>query len=245
MTEYLVSITDDRPNEARKLEGDIRAWFRGKGPLRVDSYTRAEDMLAAFRPGKWQIAFLDIVMNGMNGIELAKKLRAADARLLIVFLTGSREYAFDAFPVHPFDYLTKPHTPERLAGVLSEALRVLTEEDPEIMLRVDRTVVPLSVGKIVSASSQGHAVEILTTDGTVLRSIMTFTDLERLLGAHERFLVCNRGLLVNMDHVLTLEEDCLRMTDGSVCPLRTKGRAEIVSRFTGYQIRRMKKGGGL
>ena len=48
-------------------------------------------------------------MEGTNGIETARILRRADPDLLLVFVTSSPEYVWDAFPVHPFDYLLKPY----------------------------------------------------------------------------------------------------------------------------------------
>ena len=65
-----------------------------------------------YEPGHSDLVFLDICMGDVNGIELARHLRAVDEKVLIVFLTTSSEYAFDAFPIHPFDYLMKPIDPE-------------------------------------------------------------------------------------------------------------------------------------
>lgn len=48
-------------------------------------------------------------MEGTNGIETARILRRTDPDLLLVFVTSSPEYVWDAFPVHPFDYLLKPY----------------------------------------------------------------------------------------------------------------------------------------
>ena len=68
-------------------------------------------------------------MEGTNGIETARILRRTDPDLLLVFVTSSPEYVWDAFPVHPFDYLLKPYREEKLfqlaevaAGVVSYVL---------------------------------------------------------------------------------------------------------------------------
>ena len=71
---------------------------------------------------------------------------------------------------------------------------------------------------------------------------MNFSEIEQLLAPHPRFLLVNRGVLVNMDHVLTLEGDSLLMQDGSQFALRTRNRAELVARFSQYQIARLKGG---
>ena len=104
-----IAIVDDLETDREKLEKAVSAFFSRNADVSCDIMTHAsgEELLEAFSPGTFDLAFLDIQMEGMSGIELAKTLRALDTKLLMVFLTSSREYAFDAFPVHPFDYLVK------------------------------------------------------------------------------------------------------------------------------------------
>ena len=239
---YRVAMVDDLPTERRTLKDYLETWFHDRSELLLSEYETGEAMLLDFAPGRFQIAFLDIRMEGMDGILLAKKLREADPLLLIVFLSTAPEYAFDAFPIHPFDYLVKPCGYEAVSKVLEDAVRFLTQEESEITLRVARAPVSIPLSRILSASSQGHSVEVVTSDGGSLRTVMTFSEFLALLDGEERFLVCNRGLVINMDHVLTVEGEAFRMTDGSVCPMRTKGRAELTARFAQYQISRMKRG---
>lgn len=54
------------------------------------------------------VAFLDIEMGGMNGIDLAKKLKQINPNINVVFVTGYDQYALDAYSMHASGYLTKP-----------------------------------------------------------------------------------------------------------------------------------------
>lgn len=64
-------------------------------------------------------AFLDIEMGGMNGVELAKKLKQINPNINIIFVTGYDQYAIDAYSIHASGYLTKPVSVERLKLELS------------------------------------------------------------------------------------------------------------------------------
>ncbi len=64
------------------------------------------------------IAFLDIEMSSVSGIELAKKLKEIYNRTNIVFVTGYSQYAFDAFSVHASGYILKPVSEESIEKVL-------------------------------------------------------------------------------------------------------------------------------
>lgn len=60
------------------------------------------------------VAFLDIKMRGMNGLELAKQLKDIKGDINIIFVTGYSEYSLDAFRLYASDYILKPATPEAI-----------------------------------------------------------------------------------------------------------------------------------
>ena len=237
-----IAIVDDLRTDCAYLASEVHRWFdeHPGHDLRLYFYESAEAMLSERPPV--QLAFLDICMDGMTGVELAHALRRLDEKILLVFLSTSRDFAFEAFPVHPFDYLLKPCDPAALDRVLSEALRVLATPDPSVLIRIPRGERSVPLRSIVSAVSQGHSVELTLVDAPPLRSNLTFAELEALLSPDPRFLLCNRGVLVNMDYVRSLDDDTLRMQDGVVFPLRTRGRADLVRCFSQYQISRLKGG---
>ena len=68
------------------------------------------------------IALLDIDMPGMNGLELARRIRDMHPDTAVIFLTGYSEYALDAFQLHASGYLMKPINREKLASAGEYAL---------------------------------------------------------------------------------------------------------------------------
>ena len=240
--ELFIAVVDDLQTERENILADLKRIFQNDPDyeLHCVSYDSAEAFLDA--SPEVQIAFLDICMDGMNGIELARRLRGLDEKLLIIFVSTSSEYAFEAFPIHPFDYLIKPYPFARLEHVLKEALRVLNLDERKVSIRVARSTLSVPVGSIVSAVSQGHRVVIAVAGAEPIQSIMTFSEVEALLASEERFLPVNRGVLVNMDYARALSGDTLTMLDGSSFALRTKNRNQIVSRFSHYQLSRLKGG---
>lgn len=241
-----IAVVDDREEDRVLLEHGIRSFFsrrpKAQGILRT--FSGGMELLQAFAPDDlFQLVFLDIMMDEMDGIELARRIRRMNTGVLLVFTTTSQEYVFDAFPLHPFDYLVKPYGQETLDGVLQEALRVLSIREPEIVVRASRTEVRVAVERIVAAVSQGHTVELALSDGSLLRCNVTFSEIQRKLAEESRFLMCNRGILVNMDHVLSIDGELIHMVGGKSYGMRTKGRREMLSRFSQYQLSRMRRGG--
>ena len=243
-TAYNIAVVDDKRTDGEKLQRDIQRWFdeNYSKPGNVTCFLDGASLLKVFEPEKFNIVFMDIIMNSLNGIDTARRLRDSDRKALLVFTTSSPEYAFDAFPLHPFDYLVKPCTPERIGSVLSEAVKVLEDYEESLSVRVSRSTYKIPLRKISAVLSNDHFVEVVMSDGNCLLCSMKFREVEADLMNYRRFLMCNRGLIINMDCVSSLSRDksSIIMNDGTSYGIKVRGRTEIISEFTQYQISRMR-----
>ena len=133
------------------------------------------------------------------------------------------------------------HLEVHLSDVLTAELRrVLCRQEPELDVRIARQTMQIPLSKVHYAASQNHIVRVVTDDGEC-RAAATFSQVEQELSAHENFLVCNRGVLLNMDKVLRFEGDCFEMLDGARLPIRQKDKNTLLARFTQYQFRHMQR----
>lgn len=112
-----IAICDDEPAFAIQLGDKIREAIPD---CEIQTFFSGGELL---RGGRFDICFLDIQMEGINGIETARKLREKDEESIIVFITGAREYVFEAFDVAAFHYLVKPLEDGKLQEVLRRAER--------------------------------------------------------------------------------------------------------------------------
>ena len=85
-------------------------------------FTTGETFLNAFSDGGFSVVFMDIYMEGIDGIAAALKMREQDNRCILVFLTSSTEFMPDAFSCHAFEYITKPFSLQRVESVLQDVL---------------------------------------------------------------------------------------------------------------------------
>lgn len=96
-------IVDDEPLAVRLIES-----FVARTPFLslLSSHISPEEAVASLASGPQpDLLFLDINMPGLTGLELA---RFAREPTLVVFTTAFRDYAFDSYAVHAFDYILKP-----------------------------------------------------------------------------------------------------------------------------------------
>ena len=240
--ELNIAIVDDTLPDVLRLEIFIQNYFYGSGHKlnEIVSYSSGEEILKNFAPKMFQIVFMDIIMDNLNGVETSRQLRNEDAELLIIFMTTSKEYAFDAFHVHPFDYILKPYGKKDVDKVLDEAVLALTSDDPMVTIKVAHSEYAIPIRLISSAVSQGHGVEINLTDGRRVLSNMKFKEIEQIFLGYENFLLCNRGIIVNMFHISSQENGIFTMKDGARYPIRVKDQPKLKAEFSKFLIKNMR-----
>lgn len=108
-------LVDDEPLLLRKLQRTVAEVLP---EAEVCGYTSPKEPLAFAETARVDIAFLDIRMRGMDGLELAKALVGINPTTNILFCTGFSEYALEAFDAYASDYLLKPITAEQIKKAL-------------------------------------------------------------------------------------------------------------------------------
>ena len=111
-----IAICDDEKN-IRELIGNKVA--KQYPDAKIVFFSSGEELLLSEE--KIDILFLDIQMNGKNGMETARQLRKKDKKIIIIFVTAIEDYVFQAFDVGAFHYLVKPIEDAKFADVLYRA----------------------------------------------------------------------------------------------------------------------------
>ncbi len=100
-----ILCVDDEPLALQMLEMSVK---KAKPNEEVYAFRKPKELLEEAQKGGCDIAFLDIHMRGMNGVELAKELKAVNPKMNIIFVTGFSDYTGDAMSLHASGYIMKP-----------------------------------------------------------------------------------------------------------------------------------------
>lgn len=101
----------------------------------ISAFMKPSELLECAKREKYDIAFLDIQMRGITGLELAKKLKEINPKINIIFVTGYDEYAGKALTMHASGYVMKPVTPEKISKELCD-LRYPVEQKEGTLLKI-------------------------------------------------------------------------------------------------------------
>ncbi len=125
-----ILCVDDEPLMLQMLETAVR---EAKPGADVTAFERQTELLQDAKQNGCDIAFLDIHMRGMNGVELAKALKEINPKMNIIFVTGFSEYAAEAMRLHASGYLMKPVTKEDIEKELSDLRFPIVPKDNAVL----------------------------------------------------------------------------------------------------------------
>jgi two-component system, LytTR family, response regulator len=156
---------------------------------------------------KFDIAFLDISMPNMSGLELAQAILDINPKTFIVFQTAYSEHALEAFQSGGVDYLLKPISNESIKKSLEKIEKYMIKEDIDsskrIMAKRGNKLYLIDIEDIfyIKADLDEVIIKIKNTDAYVRKKI---GDMEKLLKGKNFFRI-HRSCIVNVDKIKSMQ----------------------------------------
>jgi len=222
-----IAICDDERTETAYLTTLVCEWAAARDvEVRLADYTSAESFLFAYEDERAaDILLLDIQMNGMDGVSLAKKIRAANKEIQIIFVTGYMEYIADGYDVEALHYLLKPVTGDKLGTILERALEKLARNERALFLSQAGENIRIPLYAIRYLEVRHNYVTIHA--GRTYEVKKPLGDIEKELD--DRFFRTGRSHIVNLFCVQKSSKTEVWLADGTTVPL-SRGLYEALNR---------------
>ncbi|MDR0951959.1 MAG: LytTR family DNA-binding domain-containing protein [Oscillospiraceae bacterium] len=215
-TKLNIAICEDSADDLALLSGLI---LHSGLDCSVDAFGSGSALLDSFRPGVYQAVFLDIYMDGLDGIETARRLRGLDPSALLAFVTSSVEHTYESYSLGALKYLVKPLKHDAIVDTL-ELAAALVKSRKRLVLPLGKSN-DLYVDDITFVEQNRHDVSIYTLTGHIcLGRSVTLDELEEALPSPP-FLRCHRSFIVNFRHVRGVGTD-FEMPDGRIAYIRQR-----------------------
>lgn len=224
-----IAICDDEEVIGKELCGMVKKYAKESS---VSVFTDGASLL---QENGFDIVFLDIGMDGMNGMEVARRLREESRHVIIIFVTALKEYVFDSFEVGAFWYLLKPFEEEKLKLVLGRATeeweRNHAGKEKQIFVRTKNKNYVLPVRDILYLENQKRKI-LIHTRKEQITIYGTMAKMEEALG--NGFYRCHRGYLVNFAYVAGYESESIRLINNETIYLARNKYQDFVMQYMRY-----------
>lgn len=233
-----IAIVDDAESDRLVLHNLLSDFFQFTGmEITLFEYDSAENFLSSLQINTYNLAFLDIFMSNMNGMEAAHQLINLDSNCTIIFLTTSLEFALEGYEVGAFRYLLKPLSSDKLKETLTPFLKKFKNDTRTLMLMVNRTPVYIPYPKIYYVSSVLRTTEVHLQNKVLSQSSgINFMKTVEPLMSDSRFYSPSKGFIVNMDYVSKITKEHFILENHEVVPISRRIMPEAKKEFLNYNI---------
>ena len=233
-----IAIIEDEQIHTELLTDYLQTWGKEhKTPISIQGFPSAESFLFVWaETNDFDILFVDIQMREMNGVEMARKVRAQNEEIAIVFTTGITDYMESGYEVEALHYLLKPIDMDKVGQCMDKVLR-RSHKEQYLLLHGKEETIRVPVDKITYAEARGHGCMIETYtkagEGTRIEITESISELEKQLNPHG-FIRCHRSYLCRIGSIHQIGRTDITLDSGSVIPVSRRMYAELNRKFIAY-----------
>lgn len=234
-----IAVCDDEIIACSNIAAKIRDILEQlKTPCLIRQFNSGQELLQA--PEKFDIIFLDIIMRGLDGMATAQFLRSKSPDIILIFISSSRDYVFDAYDVEAFQYLLKPIDVGKLRHVLEKAVcKTETHSSEYMIINIERQKKKMFLDDICYFEIRGRKIDIHKTD-----DILTYYEQIGILEKNlqdKGFFRCHKSYLINLRHVDTYNRQEVTLDNGEKIMIAKRRYDDFIREILSY----MRKSGGI
>ncbi|MFT3984410.1 MAG: response regulator [Lachnospiraceae bacterium] len=232
-----IAVCDDSVADRKQLERLLSRENDSRqvktGVIYIDSFGSREALMHT--PIKYDLFFIDITNAPLNGMDIAKELRASGISAPIILCSSLIDYTAFCSSAENITCLTKPITKGQLAHILDIAIERAKTKTPLIEIRGEKEKHFINHLDLVYAMQKEHLVELSMKNGSILFMLGTMAELEVLIKPYRCFIYC-KNVLVNLHHVTGDKGNSFLLTTGQAMPFSIFKRKELLCAFASFKL---------
>lgn len=199
-----VALVDDDAGYRQNLKEHLERYAREHNTVfQIKEFSDGDEIIEKYT-ASYDMIFMDVVMDYMDGIQAAEHIRSMDGEVLIIFISNKPQFAWKGYGVEALDYLIKPVSYQDFTLRMDRAMERLRRRRPQyLMISVKGGVQKLNVQELYYVEVQDHDLVFHTASGN-FSSKGTLSEIEQRLDLNS-FFRCNKCYLVNLGQVQSLQ----------------------------------------
>lgn len=206
---FRIAIVDDEKNQIQKIERIVSQFFNEKDiKITIDTFSSGEELLK--KDFSYDIIFMDIMMDGIDGIETAQRFRVNHKNSALFYITSFQDYIQKCMTVHPFAFIKKPFSDQDVINNLKDYLKYNVSvkkkrpKDSYMIHSMDGRHLKVNMNDILYFYYQGNRiVEVIMANDIykVKNSLLNIYDELN----HDYFITPHRSFIVNLYHIKEID----------------------------------------
>lgn len=181
----------------------------------------------------YDIFFLDIEFIDMNGIDIAKRIFNVNKDAIIILITNHDKYVYESIEINVFRFLPKDRFDLLFERYFTAAIKKYLQIQPQFLVLEDRTeVIKLLFDDILYAEKSSKNIMIYTLNGTYHKRTTIKEFFEELHS--ERFLIIDRGQIVNINNIKLVKSDLIELKNGQRIYISRRKITEVKTKISEY-----------
>lgn len=237
-----VAICDDNEKQLKTISALLAEYqaLRPDVPMRMSRFSNGESLIACTKSVAFDLYILDVLMPGVNGIDVGLRLREMGAAGEIIYLSASRDFAVESYQAQAFFYLLKPVTSDQLFPVLDRVAVLLNRRRAEqILVHTPSGSERVMLQDILYVERVRRFMCYHCVGGKVVSSVslrVSFHEAASSLLKHRCFLMCGASIVLNLRHVNAVEQGVAIMADATRVPIPRRLGAQIRRAWMDYWL---------
>ncbi|WMM25682.1 LytTR family DNA-binding domain-containing protein [Tissierella sp. MB52-C2] len=224
-----IAICDDENSICNQLEEILEGLEKKfSKELQIDIFYSGEELCSYLsQDNHYDIIFLDIELEEMNGVEVGQVIRdkMLNETTQIIYISGKETYAMELFKIRPLDFIIKPFNYNKIQDVVEIALRIIQRDEKVFQYKVGHTTYNLPIRDIIYFESKNREVIIHTINGSEV-FYGRLKDIYEYLNQF-KFIHIHKSYLVNYNHITKLEYHQVTMSNKVILPISQANRKKV------------------
>lgn len=240
-----VVVCDDSMADLEKMKGLLTNYQKkNKGiPFEIEYFMDSVELYHQIQAKvETDIYILDMIMPKRTGIDIGTLIRSTDKNNVIIYITTSDDFAFEAYGVHAIRYLLKPVREDLFVEALDCAVSSLSKKtkNAKYTVKTKEGLVSIPYSKIEYIENYSRTLNVCLTDGRSIQSIFirkSFADETRQITENDSFIQVHKSFLVNLRHVNKLAPANIIMDSGAIIPVSKARTADVKKEYLKFVSR--------
>lgn len=233
-----VAIVEDEKVHRELLSLYIEEWGKShKEQIMLRQYDKAEAFLFAWEEMEFDAVFLDIQMPGMDGMELAGKIRRKNGSIAIIFTTGIDTYLQEGYEVEALYYLLKPISKEQVARCLEKVRKKAPAGEYLVVHLLTDETEKLPVTEIDFVEARKHTCVICLNGGREAAVRESLSQIEQMLKGKD-FVKSHRSYLCNLSRIRQIGKEQIFFDDACTAPVSRRLYQSVNQEFIRFYTKR-------